>query len=115
MQELQSQLQAVRQRCDSSDQDNAAKAAEVDAARKQFSVHRTEMDVLRRQCDHAQVQLAVAQTNEMAMKQQLKAEKELHHVDAQAAEELKQFTRKMYGVMREGALLLDKVLRLFLM
>jgi len=108
-QELHSQLQVLRQRCDVSDQGNVAKTAEVDAARKQCSAHETQMNDLRRQFDNGQVQLQVARQNELAMKRQLDAEKELHQVDAQAAEELKQFSRKMYGVLREGALLLDKV------
>jgi hypothetical protein len=44
------------------------------------------------------------------MKKQLEAERKLHLADAQAAEKIKQFTRKVYGILKEGAVMLEKVL-----
>ncbi len=107
--ELQSQLQALKQRCDVCDRDNLEKVAEAAAARTQCSENEGRMNALRRQLENSQLQLQVAQTNESDMKKQLDAEKKLHLLDAQAAEEMKQFTRKVYGVLKEGAMMLDKV------
>ncbi len=107
--ELQSQLQVLRQRCDASDRDNLAKVAEAAAARKRSSEHESQLNALRRQLENAQLQLHISQTNESNMKGQLESERKLHLVDAQAAEELKQFARKMYYVLKDGALMLEKV------
>ena len=115
MLELQSQLQALRQRCDATDRDNNAKVAEAAAARSQCSEHESQMNALRRQLENSQLQLQIAQTNESNMKGQLDSERKLHLIDAQAAEELKQFAKKMYCILREGAMMLDKVARLYLM
>jgi hypothetical protein len=68
------------------------------------------MNTLRRQLESSQLQLQISQQNEIAMKGQLDFERKLHLADAQAAEELKQFTKKVYGVLKDGALMLDKVL-----
>ena len=110
MLELQSQLQVLRQRCDASDRDILAKAAEANSARSLFSDRESEMNTLRRQLESSQLQLQISQQNEIAMKGQLDFERKLHLADAQAAEELKQFTKKVYGVLKDGALMLDKVL-----
>lgn len=112
MLESQSQLQVLRQRCDASDRDILAKAAEATSARSLFSDRESEMNTLRRQLESSQLQLQISQQNEIAMKSQLDSERKLHLADAQAAEELKQFTKKVYGVLKEGALMLDKVLAL---
>jgi hypothetical protein len=109
MLESQSQLQVLRQRCDASDRDILAKAAEATSARSLFSDRESEMNTLRRQLESSQLQLQISQQNEIAMKSQLDSERKLHLSDAQAAEELKQFTKKVYGVLKEGALMLDKV------
>jgi hypothetical protein len=110
--ELQSQLQALRQRCDASDRDNAAKAAEAAAARTRSVEHESQLNALRRQLENSQLQLQIAQTNESSMKEQLDSEKKLHLVDAQSAEQLKRFAKNMYCVLREGALMLGEVPRL---
>lgn len=115
MLELQSQLQALRQRCDAADRDNITKVAEAAAARSQCSEHESQMNALRRQLENSQLQLQIAQTNESNMKGQLDSERKLHLIDAQAAEELKQFAKKMYCILREGAMMLDKVAHLCLM
>lgn len=109
MLELQSQMHTLRQRCDLCDRENLAKADEVAAARAQFSEHETRMNALRRQLENSVLQLQIAQTNEGDMKKQLEAERKLHLADAQAAEEIKQFTRKVYGILKEGAVMLEKV------
>ena len=93
--ELQSQMHTLRQRCDVCDRENLAKADEVAAARAQFSEHETRMNALRRQLENSVLQLQIAQTNEGDMKKQLEAERKLHLADVQAAEEIKQFARKV--------------------
>jgi hypothetical protein len=102
-------MQALRQRCDAADRDNLVKASEAVAARARSSEHESQLNALRRQLENSQLQLQIAQTNESDMKAQLDSEKKLHLLDAQAAEELKQFAKKMYCVLKEGALMLNKV------
>jgi hypothetical protein len=102
-------LQILRQRCDTSDRDILAKSAEAASARSLFSDRESEMNILRRQLESSHLQLHISQQNEIAMKGQLESERKLHLADAQAAEELKQFTKKIYGVLKDGALMLDKV------
>ncbi len=110
MLELQSQVQTLKQRCEVCEHDAIAKTAEAAAARAQSSEQESRMNAVRRQLENSQLQLQVAQANESDMKRQLEAERKLHLVDAQAAEEMKQFTRKVYGVLKEGAMMLEKVL-----